>query len=140
MLQATKIQMPATTALTPNKEVTSDSTTNEDKEDEDLHTIEDEVASITTEATPLIIKTELTVTLLSIIIYHNSRNRPTRSTLRKQQCPDKFHTFAATPITSHFIVIKGDQQIETSKYHTKLHQKNEWSMYKPMRPTTSKND
>ena len=66
----------------------------------------------------MIIKTELSITLISNITHHKSRNRPTRNTSRKPHTPDKCVTFAATQISMREIVTKGDQQIESNKYHT----------------------
>ena len=115
--------MPATTVSTLNNELTTDSTTNEDLEDADMSTIEDEVASITTEATSMVTKTEITTTPIPTITYHKFKSQLTRNISQQQRIPNRYVTFVAIQVNMQEIVTKGDQRIEINKYHTKGHQK-----------------
>ena len=74
MFQTIEIQIRGTTISTLNKQVNTDSTTNEDFEDEDLTIIEEEIASVTTEATSMAIKTEIITTPIPTKTRHNYKN------------------------------------------------------------------
>ena len=79
--------MCATTISTLKKQVNTDSTTNQDFDDEDLALmevedltiIEDEVDSVTTEATSMVIKTEITTTPIPTFTQLKSKNPSTKN-------------------------------------------------------------